>query len=268
MISCYLREHDIGHIPVSIYWVSGLFFLIAFFYATVGLGGGTAYTALLTMFGFPFTAIPTISLSLNLLVTTAGSANYLVRRYGRFDLIAPFLFTSLPLAYLGGALHVSREIFFLILFLTLIVIAYRIYFGKISFDSPNPGRTGKIVLSLLVGAVLGFLAGVTGIGGGIFLVPAIILLGLGTSREAAAAGTVFIWCNSLIGLVARLQYHHFDFSQIFPLAIAVTIGGSLGSYLGATKLSPDSLQKLLGIIILIAIFFLGRELLSLMTYSL
>lgn len=252
------------HLTATTYLLAGLFFFIAFFYSTVGLGGGSSYTALLALFGIRYTTIPTISLLMNIVVTSAGSLNFLLKRHGRFSLIAPFLVTSLPLTYLGGSLRISREFFYLLLFLALMPIAYRIYFGRTVAFPWKAEPVVKIGVSLLVGAVLGFLAGATGIGGGIFLVPVIILLGFGTPREAAAAGSVFIWCNSVIGLAARVQSHPPDLSQIIPLAVAVAAGGWLGSFLGASRLAPATLRKILGVILLAAMLFLGKELITLL----
>jgi hypothetical protein len=99
-----------------------------------------------------------------------------------------------------------------------------------------------------------------GIGGGIYLVPLIILLGLGTAKEAAACGVIFIWVNSLSGLVSRLQHNAIDLSAYIPMIIAVLIGGALGSYTGAVKYPPRVMEKVLGIIILVAIGFLLRKL--------
>ena len=107
-----------------------------------------------------------------------------------------------------------------------------------------------------IGSLLGFIAGAIGIGGGIYLIPLIIILGLGSEKEAAAAGTIFVCSNSFAGLAARYQYLRFEYDMILPSVLSVIIGGSLGSYFGATKYDPNSIQKIMGIIILIAIIFL------------
>jgi len=102
-------------------------------------------------------------------------------------------------------------------------------------------------------------AGIVGIGGGVYLVPLIIILGLGTTKEAAACGAIFIWMNSLSGLLARLQYNAIDFADYTPLIVAVFIGGAMGSFLGATKYPAKFMEKVLGIIILVAIIFLLKK---------
>jgi uncharacterized membrane protein YfcA len=101
--------------------------------------------------------------------------------------------------------------------------------------------------------------GIVGIGGGVYLVPLIILLGLGTTKEAAASGAFFIWANSIAGLAARLQHQHIDFIDFTPLMLGVVIGGLAGSLLGANRFNPQTMQKVLGGILVIAIVFLGQK---------
>ena len=115
------------------------------------------------------------------------------------------------------------------------------------------------MFTLFLGSVL--VNSLLGIGGGIFLVPLIIILGLGTIKEAAACGLIFIWLNSLSGLLSRLQYNAIDLLEHVPLIVAVILGSTLGSVLGSSRLSRNVMEKILGIIVIIAIFFLARRLL-------
>jgi hypothetical protein len=243
---------------IDISLLAAIFALVAFFYASVGLGGGSSYTALLALAGASTAAIPLVSLTLNLVVTTIGSAVFLFRGHGRLRLIAPFLVSSIPMAYLGGGLHLPPRLFYLVLMLSLAFAALRIYF---------PGNTrplalsdhGKILLALGCGALLGLIAGIAGIGGGVYLVPLIILLGLGTAKEAAACGAFFIWVNSAAGLLPRMQQSPLDLRDLAPLIAAVILGGMAGSLLGAGRFEPRTMQKILGGILLVAIFFLGKK---------
>ena len=109
------------------------------------------------------------------------------------------------------------------------------------------------------GAILGFVAGVTGIGGGIYLVPLIIILGLGSAKEAAACGAFFIWVNSVSGLLARLQYSSIDMYSLMPLVIGVVVGSVAGSLMGAGRFNPQTMQKILGSILILAIVLLGQK---------
>jgi hypothetical protein len=163
------------------------------------------------------------------------------------------------MAYIGGALKVPKEIFYWILLVSLVLVAARIYIWENTTIRLNISQIGKLILSLLIGSILGLIAGIVGIGGGIYLVPIIIILGLGTEKEAAAVGIIFVWINSLSGLIARLQYNSIDLTSHLPLISAVLIGSALGSFMGSYKYSPKTMQRILGIIIIIAISLLTRE---------
>lgn len=252
----------LAELLTSPYFVAALFFVIAFTYSSVGLGGGSSYTALMAILGFNALVIPTLSLVLNMVVTSVGSLNFIRYRHAKFSLIAPFLLSSMPMAYLGGALRVSTELFNWVLTLSLIFVALRIYVWKDTSIRPNLGGRGKTAVALLAGAVLGLLAGIVGIGGGIYLVPLVIILGLGTQKEAAACGAVFVWLNSLSGLLARVQYNTIDLGGYIPLIGAVLLGGALGSLMGASRYSQKTMERTLGIVIIVAILFMLRKLLG------
>jgi len=251
---------ELAEVINSPYFIAIIFFVIAFVYSSVGMGGGSSYTAMMAIMGFSALAIPMISLSLNLLVTTIGSFNFVRSKHFRWRLITPFIITSIPMSYLGGSLHLPKEIFYWVLMVSLCFIAIRIYFWrdtKLSFDISD---RGKLWVSLIAGSILGLVAGIAGIGGAVYLVPLIILLGLGSAKQAAACGVVFVWLNSLFGLLSRLQYNPMELG-VFPyLAVAVVLGALMGSYLGAFKYSAKKMEKILGIIILVAIVALSRKL--------
>jgi len=236
-----------------------LFLFVAFLYSSVGLGGGSSYTALMAIWGISYMLIPTTSLTLNLIVTLIGMINFWRNGHGRLDLIVPFLVTSIPMAYLAGTLKLPEGIFQILLLTTLIFVVIRIYFlNNLRFSFRLSGAP-KWIFIFGLGGLLGFVAGTVGIGGGIYLVPLIIMFGLGSEKEAAAAGALFIWVNSLAGVIARAQKGTFDPEFILPLAVAVAIGGFFGSYLGSVKFEAKAIQKVMGVVIIIAIIFLLRE---------
>jgi hypothetical protein len=176
-------------------------------------------------------------------------------------LIAPFLVTSIPLAYFAGSLNLPKGIFQLILLITLMLIVIRIYVLKDLQSSFYLSGIKKWFFMFTLGAILGFIAGTVGIGGGIYLVPLIIMFGLGSEKEAAAAGTIFIWINSLAGVIARTQAGTFDIDFILPLITSVIAGGIAGSYLGSFKFQDKTIQKVMGTVIVCAILFLFRGIL-------
>lgn len=249
-------------IIASPYFLAILFFIVAFVYSSVGLGGGSSYTALMAIFSINSLAIPLVSLTLNILVTSIGSFNFIRNKHAKIRLILPFLISSVPMAYLGGALQVPKEMFYWILLISLIFVAARIYFWKSISMQLGLTNKGKIIISLITGSILGLIAGIVGIGGGIYLVPLIIILGLGSEKEAAACGAIFIWLNSASGLLSRLQYNSIDLTNYIPLIIAVIAGGTLGSYMGSFRFSAKQMDKILGIVILVAIMFLTKKVLS------
>jgi uncharacterized membrane protein YfcA len=246
-------------LTISPYVLAALFFVVAFIYSSVGLGGGSSYTALMAIFGMSALAIPLITLSLNVVVTSVGSFNFIRYKHARFRLLLPFLMSSIPMAYVGGSLQVPKTLFYWLLMISLVVVALRIYVWRDTSITLELGRIGKTILSLIAGSLLGLVAGIVGIGGGIYLVPLIIILGLGTQKEAAACGAIFIWLNSCSGLVSRLQYNIIDIVSIIPLIVAVLIGGTLGSFMGSARFSPKAMEKILGLVIVVAIFFLARK---------
>lgn len=237
-----------------------IMFLIAFLYSSVGLGGGSSYTAILALFSINYLAIPTISLTLNLLVTTIGSINFIINKHVRLNLLLPFLLSSIPLAYLGGSLHLPRGIFLWLLWISLVFVVIRIYFFEQVKFKLDINQQQIIIISIVAGMLLGFISGVVGIGGGIYLIPLILILDLGNPKEAAACGAIFIWVNSAVGISARFVHQPVDFMQYLPLIIAVIIGGLLGSYLGARRYSSKTVEKLLGLVVVIAVMLLGKNL--------
>jgi len=151
-------------------------------------------------------------------------------------------------------------IFFWVLTLSLVVVVARIYFWKRTALNIRLRKWQQFILALFSGSVLGLVSGIVGIGGGIYLIPIIIIFRLGTEKEAAACGSLFIWLNSAAGLAARYQYNFIDISRFWPVVIAVLAGGWIGSHLGSTRLKPKVMEKILGIIIIVAIVFLCRKL--------
>jgi len=160
-------------LAIPFYFLTCLFFIVAFAYSSVGLGGGSSYTALMAITGVSYLLIPIISLTLNLLVTSVGSFNFIRKKHGRLTLILPFWVGSIPLSYLGGSLKLPREIFYRILLISLVFVALRIYVWENTALKVRFENISKTILSFIAGCVLGFIAGAVGIGGGIYLVPLI-----------------------------------------------------------------------------------------------
>lgn len=235
-------------------WLVAPFVLLgALLYSSVGHGGATAYLAILTLAGFAVADLVTTVLALNVLA--AGIAFLTFRHAGhlRWRLLLPFLVTSVPAAYLGGLLTLSGRAQEIVLGLALLAGALRFLLWRDPprIDAPREGVLFH-TLAPLLGALLGLLAGMTGIGGGIFLSPILLVLGWATVREAAAVAGAFIVLNSAAGLLAKLPRTPLDWDLLGPLAGAVALGAALGSFAGARKLPVRALQALLGVVLLVA----------------
>jgi len=233
------------------FWLPVVFFLIATVYSTVGFGGGSSYLAVLALVGITYTVIPQTALVCNLVVAGVG-VWYFVRN-GQIDFprVLPFLVLSIPMAYLGGRLPVARNLFMVLLGVSLFVAGLRTL-----LPPPRAGvfsglsiRRGWIV-GLPVGAALGFLSGLVGIGGGIFLAPVLILTGWGDARRTAAASALFILVNSAAGLTGQwVKGFHLDV-MVLPLLFAVFLGGQIGARLASYRLPVSGVQRLLSVLIL------------------
>lgn len=236
------------------------FTAVAFLYASVGLGGASTYTAVLAIVGVGHLMIPTISLALNLVVTSIGMINFRRGGHLRPELVAPFLVASVPCAWLGGALRLSEGVFLWLLAATLVLVFVRIYLlGELRVHLAVTGRR-RLAFSLALGGVLGFVAGAVGIGGGIYLVPLMIMFGLAGEKEAAATGTVFVWVTSFAGLASRGRAGPLDPGTLLPLMAVVAVGAWLGSSFGSLRIAPRTLQRLLGVTVLAAIVVIAVRL--------
>lgn len=230
-----------------------LVFVAAVLYSSVGHGGASAYLAILVLAGYSRGAIAPTVLVLNIIATLVGTINYF--RAGYFDarLLLPFILTSIPAAYLGGSLHVSEQTLSIILGLALLLAGLRF----LAFTQPIAARqdlTRRLLfgVGLPVGFVLGFLAGLIGIGGGIFLSPLLLLMGWANAKTTASLSASFILLNSLSGLAAHVIKGTTDWGPLGILAFTVLVGSGIGSYIGAFRLLPVTLQRLLGLVLAVA----------------
>lgn len=227
------------------------FFFTALLYAIVGFGGGSSYTALLTLSETPYTLIPTLSLACNLLVVSGGCYQFARKKLFNFKLMTPFLVSSVPLAFVGGAFPLQEQTFLMLLTATLFFAGLRVLFIK-SLEGEDLRRP-PIWLAIVVGAGLGLLSGMVGIGGGIFLAPMMLNLRWAKTKEVAATASAFIMLNSISGLAGQLTKER-DLSGLsthLPLFIAVAVGGQIGSCIGTNEhVSPVMIQRCTGVLIL------------------
>lgn len=233
--------------------IAPFFFLAAFLYSSVGHGGASAYLAILVLAGHPREAIAPTVLALNILVTLLGTINYYRAGYFDLRLLLPFILTSVPAAYVGGSLRVSDQTLSIILGATLLIAGLRfLAFTRTIVSKEALSRKLLFGVGLPVGIALGFLAGLIGIGGGIFLSPLLLLMGWADAKKTAAISAGFILLNSLSGLTAHILKGSADWTLLGILAVTVLAGGAMGSYIGAFRLLPVTLQRLLGLVLVLA----------------
>ena len=223
-----------------------LFFVTSAIYSSVGFGGGSTYLALLLLWGIPYTIFPVIALSCNIIVVTGNCINY--SRAGNLDLkfLAPYLVGSIPMAFIGGALSIEKELFEILLFVILLLAGLFLLINfKTYNDNEENFRKIPLPLSILIGGILGFVSGVVGIGGGIFLSPILFLLRAAKTKIIITAASVFILINSLSGIVGQLTKNQVleEMINYWPLLIAVLIGGQIGNFLNI-KILPTKILAL------------------------
>lgn len=224
--------------------------IVAFLYASVGHGGASGYLALMALFSFaPETMKPT-ALLLNLFV--AGISFYYYYKAGHFNkkLFLSFAIASIPLAFIGGTIEIEASIYKKILALLLVFAILKMLnvFGKVSSQIIPV----KLWQGLVVGGIIGFFSGLIGIGGGIILTPLILLLHWGNMKEAAAVSALFIWVNSVAGLVGQISSGVVLEEGAFIMVGIALIGGILGGYLGSKKINNQWLRYILSFVLIIA----------------
>lgn len=238
------------------------FFVSAMLHSSVGLGGGSSYTAWMVILAVPSLTIPSIALSLNVLVSSLVCIQFARTGFMPWKIISLLLLFSLPAAYLGGSMQVDAVVIHSLLLASLLIILFRlIYFDENKHQQDKIAKPSAYFAIAGLGAVLGFLAGLVGIGGGIYLVPALLLLHITGIKQAAACGGAFILCNSVVGLLAKWQSQTipFSFAELAPYLIAVGVGGILGSQFSISQKNQRILQRLLLLVIMIACLLLARK---------
>ena len=214
--------------------LSILFFLTATLYSSVGFGGGSTYLALLLLWGVPYYIFPAIALLCNIFVVSGNCFNYIRAGNLNLKLLTPYLIGSIPLAFIGGSLIISKNLFEIILFFILTVAGIVLLSNFKNYDDNEESyKNLPFFISILIGAVLGFVSGIVGIGGGIFLSPILFLLKAGKPKHIVTAASLFILINSTSGIIGQLtkNYVLMEISKYWYLILAVIIGGQIGNFL-------------------------------------
>lgn len=229
-----------------------LIFLVAVLYSTVGHGGGSGYLGAMALLGVAPAVMRPTALLLNLLVASIGSFKFYKAGHFRWPLFWPFALASIPAAYLGGALSLPTHTYKVVVGVVLVYSAIMLFFTTRAIAEAALRRPG-VPASLAIGAVLGLMSGLVGVGGGIFLSPILLFFGWASARETAAVSAVFILVNSASGLLGGIGgVTNVPLGGFLAWALAAGLGGWIGASYGSRVFPTTTLRRFLAIVLIIA----------------
>lgn len=223
--------------------------IVAFLYSSVGHAGASGYIAVMTLCGLSATFIRPTALVLNILVACIGSFQFWRAGYFSWRLFWPFALLAIPAAYLGGYLPVPAHLLKILIGAVLLFSAARLFFRQ---GDPPDSAPPPVPVAIGMGAGIGFLSGLTGTGGGIFLTPLLLFCRWASIRGAAAVSALFILVNSIAGLVGYISSGRPVPSFAWIFAVAAVIGGTLGSFLGSRRFPVRAISLILATVLVLA----------------
>ena len=243
--------------------LSLFFFITAILYSSVGFGGGSTYLALLLIWNLPYYIFPIIALICNIIVVSSNSFNYIRAGNYNFNLLIPFLLGSVPMAFIGGTLKLEKEIFEILLFFVLSVAGFLLLINNKTYDQKIIEiKRLNTFISLSIGSILGFISGVVGIGGGIFLSPILFLLKADKPKVIATTSSVFILINSISGILGQMTKEIVlnEIINYWILFLSVFIGGLIGNYLNLKIFSNRLLALITSLLVIFVAIRIGFRL--------
>ena len=245
--------------------LSILFFVTALIYSSVGFGGGSTYLAILLIWGVPYTIFPVIALVCNIIVVSGNSINFIRSKNINFNLLFPYLIGSIPFAFIGGSIKIEKSLFEILLFCVLLVAGIFLLIESKSFNKEQI-KINKIprLISISIGSIIGFMSGLVGIGGGIFLSPLLFLMKAGYPKHITSSASLFILINSIFGIAGQLTKDQVLDQVItyWPLFLSVLIGGQIGSLLNIKFLSNKILALLTSFLVIFVAIRMGIKLIA------
>ena len=236
--------------PLSLGLLACGMLVAAFMYASVGHGGASAYLAALALAGVAPAEMRPIALVLNILVSAIGT--YKFWRAGHFSwrLFWPFAVVSIPLAYVGGAIELPSHLYKMLVGAVLVYAGWQLWLSARLGAEMRPVREPPLPWAMSIGAGLGLLSGLTGVGGGIFLSPILLLLGWAGTKQTSAVAAAFILVNSIAGISAIFTARSAALpSYVWVLSTVVMLGGWLGAEYGSRRFANPVIRRLLGIVL-------------------
>ena len=240
--------------------LSILFLVTAILYSSVGFGGGSTYLALLLIWDIPYYIFPVIALSCNIIVVSGNCFNFIKSGNLNIKLLTPYLIGSVPLAYIGGSLSIEKHFFEVLLFLVLLVAGILLLLNFKSYDDKKQSYTEvSKFIAITIGGFVGFVSGIVGIGGGIFLSPILFLIRAGKPKSIATVASLFILINSISGIMGQLTKNNIliEVQNYWYLLFAVFIGGQIGNFLNIKVLPTKILALITSILVLFVAVRMG-----------
>ncbi len=224
-------------------------FVVAVLYSSVGHGGASGYLAVMALFAVaPEITRPT-ALTLNLFVASIGTVQFYRAGFFSWRIFLPFAAASIPMAFVGGMIQLPTDVYKIVLGVVLIIAAARL---AINLKGDDQVREPPIALCLLIGAIVGLLSGLVGVGGGIFLTPVLLLMHWSEARMAAGVSALFIFVNSAAGLMGNYKQVAELPPNVWVWIAAAVIGGIIGSTLGSKKFNSMTLRRMLAVMLVFA----------------
>jgi uncharacterized membrane protein YfcA len=227
-----------------------LLFIVALLYASVGHGGASGYLALMAVYGFAPEVMKPTALILNLFVSMTSFLLFLKGGHFKWKVFLPFALASIPMSFLGGTISLDAHIYKKVLGVLLLFPVFR-FFVFPNTDDKDFKET-NLALSLIIGATIGFLSGLIGIGGGILLSPIILLLSWTNQKQTAAISALFIFVNSIAGLAGQMSKGITIEPMMFNYVAVAFAGGIIGAWLGSLKFNHKILKYTLAVVLLMA----------------
>jgi len=225
----------------------------AFGYAAVGHGGASAYIAAMALAGIAPQEMRPIALVLNILVSSLGTWKFYRAGHFRWRLFWPFAVVSIPFAYLGGAITLPGHAYKILVGVVLLYAAWQLWRSGRAGDEMRDVRQPPLLWAMAIGATMGLLAGLTGVGGGIFLSPLLLMLGWAGTKQTSAVAAPFILVNSIAGLAAFVMTKGIALPAYTAiLGVAVVVGGWLGAEYGSRRFANPLIRRLLAVVLALA----------------
>jgi len=236
-----------------IFSLAAAMLVAAFVYASVGHGGASAYIAAMALAGIAPAEMRPIALALNVLVSSIATYKFWRAGHFRWRLLWPFAAVSIPFAYLGGAITLPGNLYKIVVGVVLVYAAWQLWRSGRAGEEMKVVREPAIPLAMAIGAAMGLLSGLTGVGGGIFLSPLLLMLGWAGTKQTSAVAAPFILVNSVAGLAAGFVAGTAVLPQsTWVLAVAVLVGGWLGAEYGSRRFANPLVRRVLAVVLAVA----------------